>query len=112
MRIRALGSCMEPTFSEGATLDLEPVRDVLPRAGDLVAVLINGRVKTHRLVELGTDTVRTTPDQGLADAPLPRTALLGTVTHINGRPAGATFTSYFRRLRTSLRVHLGALRHG
>lgn len=82
-RFVATGTSMEPFIRNGELVDLAPCVG-RPKLGQIVLTRsAGGRLLLHRIVRLQGDTVMTQGDAcALADAPVPRAAILGTVVNL------------------------------
>jgi hypothetical protein len=78
----ATGHSMTPAIRSGDRLTIEPLGAV-PRAGEVVACEIDGRLVIHRVVGRGVGFTEVRGDAAPAsDEPVPLEALLGTVTRV------------------------------
>ena len=85
---------MVPTIRPGERVLLEPLSRGL-RKGDIVAVRADRCILVHRVVECGTDTIRTRGDASPSvDAPSSRSNILGVATAVlrKGRVVALTRT--------------------
>jgi hypothetical protein len=94
MWVRGRGPSMLPTIRPGERVLLEPLSSRL-RKGDIVAVRAHRCILVHRVVECTVDTITTCGDASpRADAPSPRSSILGVATAVirRGRVVGLTRT--------------------
>jgi len=78
----ATGHSMSPSIRSGDRLTIEPLR-AAPRAGDVLACEIDGRLVIHRFVGGGAGLTEVRGDVAPAsDPPVPAHGLLGTVTRV------------------------------
>ena len=81
VRAKVAGLSMWPTFSPGDRVEVDPIADgVVPRPGDIVAVLAATGIVVHRLVHASAGRVVTWGDNAIAgDPPRGATDVIGLV---------------------------------
>ena len=102
VRFQASGDSMHPSIRSGEHVHVAPVEWSSLRAGDVVLARAKRGLTAHRLVNITAGTATTRGDNARQrDATVPKTAILGRITHIE-RDGATVAVPAARRVRRIL----------